>query len=137
MKATLTFAYDPNNDTVRKNRKEKNGFFRAMAIIERSRPAWHDHRTDSTIEARFYCPGTVVYCCLWVHGKEEGRQGGARAGGYGYHKPSAALAGAIRECGIELDQHIGGAGEGAMREAMCAIADAINLKNYILFETHP
>ncbi len=143
MKAIITNSYDPNSDTIRKNRKENGGFFRSMSIIDRDKEPWKDKTMPSSIEARFYCPGHVVYCCLWIHGKDEHRHGGARAGGYGYHKSSAALEGAIRECGIDITHddgrpaHFGGAGDEAMREALCAIADAIGLTNYFLFESHP
>lgn len=55
------------------------------------------------ISARFYmgcsAQASVVYCCLWVHNKCSGK---SNAGGYGYHKESAALAGAITSAGIEL-----------------------------------
>ena len=53
--------------------------------------------------ARFYMgrssQASVVYCCLWVHGKASGK---GQAGGYGYHKESAALCDAITSAGIEL-----------------------------------
>ena len=53
--------------------------------------------------ARFYmgrsAQASVVECCMWIHGKASGR---GRAGGYGYHKESAALQAAITSAGIEL-----------------------------------
>ena len=55
------------------------------------------------ITARFYmgrsAQASVVYCCLWVPGKCSGY---GTAGGYGYHKESAALQAAINSAGIEL-----------------------------------
>jgi hypothetical protein len=53
--------------------------------------------------ARFYmgrsAQASVVYCCLWIHNKCSGK---GNAGGYGYHKESAALQDAITSAGIEL-----------------------------------
>jgi hypothetical protein len=70
-------------------------------------------------------------------------QGSGRAGGYGYHRPSAAAGEAIRNAGFELltDEgkpcDIGGVGDSAIEQALCAIADAIGLKDYALVRSHP
>lgn len=50
---------------------------------------------------------SVVYCSLWVHGKNKkgdyiSVSGKGSAGGYGYHKSSQALCEAITSAGIEL-----------------------------------
>lgn len=45
---------------------------------------------------------STVYCCIWVHGKTFWMSGKGSAGGYGYHKPSAALQDAITSAGIQL-----------------------------------
>jgi hypothetical protein len=45
---------------------------------------------------------SVVYGSIWVHGDDIYCAGSGSAGGYGYHKPSAALAEAIDKAGIEL-----------------------------------
>ena len=39
---------------------------------------------------------STVYASIWVHGKDHQTSGTGKAGGYGYHKPSAAIAEAIR-----------------------------------------
>ena len=58
---------------------------------------------SEVITARFYmgrsANASVVYCCLWVSGVCSGY---GTAGGWGYHKESAALGAAIRSAGIEL-----------------------------------
>lgn len=72
---------------------------------------------------------SVVTCSLWVHGKQNGQyfetSGQGKAGGYGYHKDSAALADAIDSAGIKLDRSISGVGSEAMREALLAIGTAL------------
>lgn len=95
-------------------------------------------------EARFYMgrsrSASNVYCSLWVHCGDVDVSGTGTAGGYGYHKESAALQSAITSAGIELygdcyardgeDQdlekraYIGGVGSEAMRSALLAIARA-------------
>lgn len=92
------------------------------------------------VDARFYMASgrnaPTVYCSIWVYTKDgKGFTGHGKAGGYGYHKESAALADAIESAGIELwgDQynrtkspkqraHISGCGETAMHDACNAIA---------------
>lgn len=70
---------------------------------------------------------STVYASIWVHGDTKGanyRSGHGSAGGYGYHKLSAALGEAIGSAGIELSERIGGVGERAMEDALLAIAKA-------------
>lgn len=45
---------------------------------------------------------STVYASIWVHAGERYTSGTGSAGGYGYHKESAAFADAIRSAGIEL-----------------------------------
>lgn len=96
-------------------------------------------------DARFYMgrsrSASTVYCSLWVwnHGANVDISGHGRAGGYGYHKRSAALQSAINSAEIKLwgspydseDENtggtperasIGGCGDSAMRSALLAIA---------------
>jgi ribosomal protein L32 len=89
------------------------------------------------------CPKCVVRTMEGKAMPEIYTQGSGRAGGYGYHRPSAAAGEAIRNAGFELltDEgkpcDIGGVGESAIEEALCAIADAIGLKDYALVRSHP
>lgn len=98
----------------------------------------------SIVTCRLYmgrsASASTVYCSLWVRGAGVYSAGHGQAGGYGYHKTSAALSEAIKSAGIELfgDQyqrdnsrarnnkpaHIGGCGADAMRGALVAIAKA-------------
>jgi len=91
--------------------------------------------------AKFYMSprGSAVHCALWVGGE---RRGWGTAGGWGYHKHSAALSEAMGRAGVELygnpygegrgDEtfpkgkpvHIDGRGHGSMVDAMQAMARA-------------
>jgi len=76
---------------------------------------------------------SVVDCALWVSGLTFWTSGRGRAGGYGYHKQSAALGAAINSAGIALYTgpdfekfaYIDGAGESAMQDALYAIGEAL------------
>lgn len=91
----------------------------------------------SIVIARIYYPGTVAYACIWIKGKKYAR-GTGKAGGYGYHKASAALASAISDAGITLSESINGVGDSAMDRACMAIACAVSGKRkLILHRAHP
>lgn len=109
---------------------------------------------------RFYmgrsASASVVYCSLWVNGKDKkGHEiyvsGRGNAGGYGYHKSSAAMQEALDSAGIELygnayvpgrekekryglqtkkvdfkkRAHINGVGDTAIEDAIMAIGEAL------------
>jgi len=85
-----------------------------------------DSDFKTVVEARIYWNPKAdgmrpVYCCLWVYGKATYFSGSGRAGGYGYHKSSAALADAIDSAGIVLSESISGVGDGAMADALLSI----------------
>ena len=81
------------------------------------------------ITARCYmgrsASASTVYASIWVHSTDHQTSGTGKAGGYGYHKESAAIAEAIKSAGIELDKDIAGAGESAIEQALGAIAYAL------------
>ncbi len=87
-----------------------------------------DNRIRTLVEARFYMGrsrnSSTVYASFWVVGGDY-LAGHDKAGGWGYHKQSAALGSAIRNAGIELSKSINGVGEGAMEDALLAIATEV------------
>lgn len=119
-----------------RNARRDTGFVQEIAAIC---PA----TGRAIVTARIYQPGTVAHCSLWIHGASYGR-GQGKAGGYGYHKASAALAEAIRDAGIVLHgdvygrkrtrdiASIGGVGDSAMVDAIEAIARAASGKRRII-----
>lgn len=107
----------------------------ATSIIAFARGQLHEICT-----ARWYMgrsrEASVVYCSLWVRRPslwdaegtsllKEGAwwSGSGSAGGYGYHKGSAALDEAIRSAGITLSRSVSGTGE--CEQALMAIAKAM------------
>jgi hypothetical protein len=80
---------------------------------------------------------SVVYVSVWIHGADgHFSSGSGNAGGGGYHKASAALAEALESAGVELSQHIGGMGDGAMREALTATARALGARGKVQVFSH-
>ena len=130
-----------------------------------SRHVLIDKKTEREIvDCRTYGAGATVYCSIWVHSIKEnkrptdwaygGTSGKGSAGGYGYHKSSAAVADAIRSAGIVLTgdpygrpsnsdtpaqtramlkkpAHIGGCGDESIRCALLAIAYAAGYTDII------
>ena len=119
MKIDIKNLTDSGN--VAKYRKEK-GFYRQISMV--------DSRDGTQIvQARFYWPGrdgaSNCYCCVWIHGDDLHGSGGGKAGGYGYHKESAALEEALSAAGIRMSEGIGGRGDQAMLEALEVLARAV------------
>jgi hypothetical protein len=98
------------------------------------------NRLHEICTARWYMgrskEASVVYCSIWVHRPEQRDRktgelevpgawwsGTGKAGGYGYHKQSAALHQAIRSAGITLSRSVSGTGE--CEDALKAIARAM------------
>lgn len=129
MKAQLPKTGFDYSDKVTSHRKE-NAFWKQLTLL--------DPKTGrSIINARFYQPGTVCYCCLWVSGGEHYGSGAGRAGGGGYHKPSAALSEALRDAGVTLNDPISGYGDSHMWDALEALGRALTGKRkFFRVEAH-
>ena len=93
---------------------------------------------------------SVVYCSVWVHAADCYISGSGKAGGWGYHKESAAFEEALTSAGVELyadrygDQygqegrpksyrcHVGGCGQGSVDLACEALARALGYRKFKL-----
>ena len=86
-------------------------------------------RLANIITARCYMgrspSASTVYASIWIYDEKHHTSGTGKAGGYGYHKASAAIADAIESAGIELDEDISGSGDNAIEQALEAIALAL------------
>ena len=63
-------------------------------------------------------------------------QGSGSAGGYGYHRPSAAAHEAIHNAGFRLSQAIDGRGDSAITDALCAIARCLGIVRFGIVRSH-
>jgi hypothetical protein len=77
---------------------------------------------------------STVYASVWINTSEVHTSGKGKAGGYGYHKESAAIGAAIESAGITLDQSIDGVGDAAIEEALKAIAQALGFYHVLIVE---
>ena len=111
------------------NRKEKHFYKQITAVVFNT----ETRNAFDCVTLRLYATSARHYCCLWVHqncawikdGESYGSKttnGSGNAGGYGYHRASAAAEVAISSAGILLDERIGGRGDRAIVDAVIAIA---------------
>lgn len=89
------------------------------------------------VELRLYGTGNSNTAAIWVHSGDIHTSGTGQAGGYGYHRPSAAAAEAIRNAGFKLSNNISGVGNSAIEEAVKAIAEAVGYPDCPVFHAHP
>ena len=101
------------------------------------------------VDCRFYMgrssQASVVYCSIWLSGSIDSglvwMSGSGQAGGWGYHKASAAMQRAITAAGFTLTEDDGktpspidGRGDDAMRDAAIALAAALGFNDVILID---
>jgi hypothetical protein len=104
--------------------RRENSFWKSLTLIDLDRG-----RDVATV--RFYGSGATVYCVAWLHfwnySPDKAGRGYGKAGGGGYHKPSAAMQEALERAGVWLAEPIAGRGDSAMHEAMHAIAERLGI----------
>ena len=113
--ASITFERGIN---AKAHRKE-NAFMQeylGLAIV--------DGQIVTAVNCRIYGTNSRNYCCLWYNNKESWGSGSDYAGGYGYHRPSAA-AGAFEKAGVTLDTDISGRGHSALEDVVLALTKAL------------
>lgn len=139
MKAIITTPHQQNG----KNYGDKKETCDTYNVI-----AYHKGEFYNVITCRTYMgrssQASTVYASIWCHSRRESIDcaGHGSAGGYGYHKSSAAIQDAISSAGIKLlgsaygprngevedlkkECHIGGVGEQAIEMALTAIGRAL------------
>lgn len=141
MKAMLPSA-DTSNGQNWSGEKEEVSCWRVVAV--------HKGKIINPVTVRCWMgrskSASVVYAAIWAHGPSRSYAGHGQAGGYGYHKESAAIDGAIESAGITLwgspylnrDEapdfkkraRIDGVGDSAIREALSAIARALGYRKF-------
>ena len=113
----LTFA--PVDGINAKSHRKENHFQEEFCIIAQVAGKFH-----TPVTLRTYGTKSMNYACLWINDDLHHIycNGSGSAGGYGYHRTSAAAHYAINQAGIKLNQPIDGRGESAIKEALTAIA---------------
>ncbi len=92
----------------------------------------------AAVTLRIYGTQARNYACVWISERKAGiyASGSGMAGGYGYHRSSAAAEAALRSAGVTLSDHIGGVGDAAMREAVKAVAHHLGAARIMIHEAH-
>lgn len=89
-------------------------------------------------DLRIYGTQSTNRACVWVHkrgGKESVYTSGAgKAGGYGYHRASAAAEAALNDAGFTFTKGISGVGDDAIKEGLLAVGRALGLKKLQVVE---
>lgn len=134
MKANIEKLHD--GEHVSANRKE-NAFCKQYAVYALDQLDYNGEPTE-LVCLRIYSTDSRAYACIWVHGRTTNQygHGGGHAGGYGYHRASAAAQEAIKDAGITLSESIDGRGDESMKEAIRAIAEAAGSQKYFIGDAH-
>lgn len=106
--------------------RRENSFWKSLSLIDLD-------AGKEVASVRFYGANAAVYCVAWINGDARGY---GKAGGYGYHKPSAAMSEALLRAGVHLDQSIDGVGDGAMIDALEALATFMGIKRPYVHHAH-
>lgn len=145
MKATIT--KQDHGGKIRQNRKESH-FTNEYAVLVDDKQAGHlvnyngHNIMKAVVVARIYATKSTVYACVWINSSTYKNRkgvylsGGGKAGGYGYHRASAALQAALDDAGIVLTEAIDGRGESAMFDALAATAKALGYRKFHIHEAH-
>jgi len=88
------------------------------------------------VTLRIYATQARAYACVWISQSPFHASGSGMAGGYGYHRASAAAAGAFAAAGVELSDSIAGVGDAAMRDAVEAVARHLGVVRVYVHEAH-
>lgn len=119
----------PAEDTTNgwwQDNKEQTSFWRVVALKsgEFKHPitvrVWYGRSRNAS----------TCYAALWASNHTRSLGGSGSAGGYGYHRESAAVDEAFRSAGIKLRLNINGAGESAIRDALTALAVALGYRKF-------
>ena len=126
-------SFMPAEGEIAKYRKE-DGFARETVAIDAKSGA-------AILTVREYNTASRTYVCIWLHGWLIGApsaHGGAFAGGYGYHRASAAAEKAFEAAGFRFNEHFGGRGDSAVRDAILAVLAHVAPKcEFYMHVAHP
>ena len=122
---------------IRQNRKEKH-FVCEFAVLapDKEQTAREGSYLSRPITARIYATNAMHYACVWIGTGKFYSSGGGKAGGYGYHRASAALQNALDDAGIKLSEPIDGRGEQAMIDALAATAKVLGYRKFHIHQAH-
>ena len=122
------------------NHRKESKFQEEYSIIAKK-----DEGLRCMMVVRIYGTQAMNYCCLWLWGGNLSASGSGKAGGYGYHRPSAAVQGALVSAGFSIATKEGksigidGRGDSAIIDFMSLVAEQIlglTKENYLIHKAH-
>lgn len=116
-------AFNPSQDMPRayRDREEKHFYtgYKVVCISEGEMVELVDARLGATNNCHYASVWlNVHYCNNNYYNNCGSARGAGKAGGYGYHKASAALDSALRRAGMKFNIGCSGMGESAMRDCL-------------------
>lgn len=116
MKAEVEFKYGLK---AKAHRKENNFMEQFTGIVV------DNDDVREAVVLRIYGTSARNTACLWYNNGENWADGSGSAGGYGYHRPSAAVQEALERAGVTLSEDISGRGDSAIRDAVQALLEKL------------
>ena len=121
-------AFAPRRNLNLAHRKEDQAFY-SFSLIDLDAG-----KERAVIRLYNSATGRLNFACLWIN--DPWASGSGRAGGYGYHRPSAAAHEAFRAAGITLAEPIDGRGDSAIQEAMEALGAHLGIKRATILKAN-
>lgn len=121
-------SFVPSQDMPRayRDREEKHFYngYKVVTIVNGEMVELVDARLGATDNCHYASVWlNVRYCDNNYYNNYGSARGAGKAGGWGYHKASAALESALRRAGIRFSIGCNGMGESAMRECLLAAGE--------------
>jgi hypothetical protein len=117
--------------------RDTQGLIYSIKIIDLDSP----YREKDVIDCRLYSAHSshVVHCALWVCDPSMGCYGSGvgKAGGYGYHKGSAAIEAALRDLGLSDFRSFAGGGYEMALAVLLEFAGELGYTNTLPIITYP
>ncbi len=118
------------------NRKEKL-FYESYEVV-----TFDGKEFRNPISLRLYGSNAKNYACIWINAAKTAKRDSihvsstGNAGGYGYHRASAAVEEALRAAGFRFDESISGVGDSAIKSALGAICKHLGFKKFTIVNAH-
>jgi hypothetical protein len=97
-----------------------------------------DGQLHTLVTLRIYATESRAYACCWLSSSISSvySSGSGYAGGYGYHRASAAAEEAINKAGVKLSEDINGRGDSAILEAVKAVGEELTFGRFPIYTHH-
>lgn len=136
--------FEPKNGMNAKAHRRDNAFMQQYTLV-----AAYKNGLVEIAQLRIYGTQAKNYACFWTwcgYGDKSTKKhsdlmvnscmGSGSAGGYGYHRPSAAAQEAFSNAGIKLSEDICGRGDRAMEEALLALGRFLGYRKLEVLVAH-